>query len=115
MSTIAEVVLSARYLLQDTAVPYRFSDARLVGTFNGALRETFRLRPDLFLATSYVIPSYTEADLAALTVFPLEDQWYNAVVEFIVGYTELSDDEFTLDGRAASLLAAYKRQLTGML
>lgn len=113
MSTISDVITSSRELLQDTVTPYRFSDDRLVRTLNGALREVFRIRPDLFLSASFVIPEYVEADLASPPNFPLEEQYYNTVVEFIVGWTELSDDEFTMDNRAAALLTAFRNQLIG--
>lgn len=111
MSTISDVLDLSRDLLQDTATPYRYSDERLIRTLNSAMRETFRVRPDLFLDDSYVLTTYTISDLA--TTFPIEDQYFNPVVEFIVGFIELADDEFTLDGRAATLLTAYRNQLIG--
>lgn len=111
VSTISDVLDLSRDLLQDTATPYRYSDERLIRTLNSAMRETFRVRPDLFLDDSYVLTTYTISDLA--TTFPIEDQYFNPVVEFIVGFIELADDEFTLDGRAATLLTAYRNQLIG--
>lgn len=111
MSTISDIVESSREILQDETVPYRYSDDRLVRTYNGALREAFRIRPDLFLGVSYVIPTYTTSDVA--TDLVIEEQYYNAVVDFIVGWVELSDDEFTLDQRAAALLTAFRNQLVG--
>jgi len=114
MSTISNVIESSRELLQDTVAPYRFSDDRLVRTLNSAVREVFRIRPDLFLSVSYVIPTYVEADLVAPSItFPIEEQFYNVVVEFITGFTELADDEFTVDGRAVLLLTSFRNQLMG--
>lgn len=71
----------------------------------------FRLRPDLFIEINYVIPEYTTADMGE--TFPIELQFYNPVVQFVTGFTELADDEFTVDGRAATLLTAFKHQLIG--
>lgn len=114
MATIADLLNDARYVLQDSTVPYRHTDDRMVKTLNSALREAFRLRPDLFLSAGFVIPEYTTADLTSPPSFPLEEQWYTAFVDFIVGYIELSDDEFTIDGRAVAMLNMFKKQLTGL-
>jgi len=111
VSTISDIVTSSRELLQDGTVPYRYDDARLVRTYNSALREAFRIRPDLFLGVSYVLPTYSDADLAVDLI--VEEQYYNAIVAFIVGWTEMSDDEFALDQRAAALLTAFRNQLVG--
>lgn len=111
MSTISDIIESSRELLQDEVAPYRYSDDRMVRTYNGALREAFRIRPDLFLDVSYVLPTYTTSDFATSLI--IEEQFYNAVVAFIVGWVELADDEFALDGRAAALLTAFRNQLIG--
>lgn len=114
-ATTLEVITSTREVLQDTVAPYRYSDARLIGTFNNALRETLRLRPDLFLSNSFVVTPLVEADATTSTTFPIEDQYFSTIVNFIVGFTELSDDEFTVDGRAITVLASFKSQLVGKL
>ena len=115
MSTITEIVEQARDLLQDTVEPYRYSDLRIVRSINGGLRESFRLRPDLFLGVSYVLPIIVEADIAAETTFPLEDQFFMPIVEYIVGIIELSDDEFAVDNRAITLLSAFRQSLIGVV
>lgn len=43
-----DVVVEARRLLQDSNVPYRYSDAMLLGFANQALKRMAVLRPDLF-------------------------------------------------------------------
>lgn len=50
--TPAEVILEARRLIQDTKVPYRYSDAILLGFVNQTLKRIIMLRPDLFATIS---------------------------------------------------------------
>ena len=105
MWTIEDLLTQARDLLQDTVTPYRFSDARLLRTLNNAFGEGYRKRPDLYVGVSLVIPFVSSADLA--DPFPLDDQFFPAFVEYVVGFTEMSDDEFTVDGRAQALLNLF--------
>lgn len=46
--TPAEVITEVRRLVQDQQVPYRYSDAVLLGYVNQTLKRTAVLRPDLF-------------------------------------------------------------------
>lgn len=46
--TPSELIVECRRLLNDTAVPYRYSDAMLLGYVNQVLKRTAILRPDLF-------------------------------------------------------------------
>ena len=114
-ATIADVIESARFLLNDTVTPYRYGDDRLVKSMNFAFREAFRIRPDLFLSASFVLPEFTTGDLTPTPAdFPIEDQYFNTVVNFMAGYTELSDDEFALDGKAMTLINTFANQLRGI-
>ena len=46
--TPTEVITEARVLIQDTKVPYRYSDTVLLGFVNQTIRRMVMLRPDLF-------------------------------------------------------------------
>jgi len=46
--TPAEIITEARKLLQDTRVPFRYSDGDLLGYFNQVISRTLNMRPDLF-------------------------------------------------------------------
>lgn len=74
----------------------------------------FRHRPDLFLSLNYIIPTIVEDDISGATVLPIEEQYFSPIVEYIVGVTELSDDEFTVEGRAVALLSAFRIALLGV-
>ncbi len=70
------------------------------------------LRSDLFLSslrTPFVI--YTPAD-AALE-FPIDATYFPAVVGYIAGFIGMEDDEFAVDGRAATLQAMFHAALVG--
>jgi len=49
-----DVIADVRFLVQDETVPYRYSDATLLGLANQALRRVAVLRPDLFSKVSTV-------------------------------------------------------------
>jgi hypothetical protein len=49
--TAAEVITLSRDWLKDTIATYRWSDATLLGYLNDTIRDVFRRRPDLRLAT----------------------------------------------------------------
>ena len=109
--TIGQCIAEVRSILQDTATPYRYSDADLYSLLNSAMSEVRRLRPDLFLASLFEpLPLYTTADVA--TTFPISELYWIAVVNYLVGRAGLRDDEFNSDARASALLSSFKAQLT---
>lgn len=101
MATIDNLVTQARDLLQDTVEPYRFSDDRLIRSVNNAFNEAYRKRPDIFIDLDLAIPEVTITD-----DFPLDTQFFPAFIDYVVGFTELADDEFAVDGRATALMGA---------
>lgn len=114
--TIGTVLLEARTLLHDTDntnPAYRYSDADLLESFNGAMAEVRAKRPDLFLGTSWGlrggIPYYSSANLAL--PFPLDPVCYNACVYYVVGRTSMRDDTFADDSRAVTLMNKFVSQL----
>jgi hypothetical protein len=46
--TPAEIIVECRRLLNDTVIPYRYSDTMMLGYVNQTLKRTAVLRPDLF-------------------------------------------------------------------
>lgn len=95
--TVADLIRHARGLLQDKEdLPYRYPDADLIDSLNQAMREVYRVRPDGFIKLKFDIPLFT----ATTDVFPIADYFFNPVVYYCVGYTQLRDDEFANDGRA---------------
>jgi hypothetical protein len=115
--TIASAVAQARTLLQDVTPTvgglYRYSDQDLLDNFNGAMLETRRARPDLFLAYGLrtPLPLFTTTVMTDGTLFPIDEQYFNAFVYYLVGRAELREDTFSNDSRAVSLLNKFVSQL----
>lgn len=109
LSTVAQYIDAARVLLQDRVVEYRYSDIDLMSNLNIALTEVRRLRPDLFLDTNFgVIPSFYDPE----QVVEFEPQFRMALVYYICGQAQLSDQEDTQDARATIFLNKFVAQLT---
>jgi hypothetical protein len=49
--TPADIIAEARRLLQDTRVPFRYTEAELLSYVNQTLRRVLTVRPDLFIDT----------------------------------------------------------------
>ena len=107
--TIGGVITDARTILNDSAGD-RYTDTELISDFNNAVSQTKAIRPDAFIFGE-ALPEYTTADLAV--DFPMAEIFVQSFVYYLVGNAELRDDEFAVDNRAMTLLAAYRRNLTG--
>lgn len=115
--TIADAITQARQIVQDTReTSYRHSDEKLIGYFNSAIADARKLRPDLFLGTSTAslwdtIPFFEVSDITDETAFPLDAQYFTAVVDYVAGYVGMEDDEYSVDGRAAALMNRFAQKL----
>ena len=109
--TIDDALTDARDILNDSAGD-RYTDAQMVSYLNNAISMTKAIRPDAFLLGE-ALPEFSTSDLNSSTDFPLPEIFYQSFVYFLAGHAELRDDEFTVDGRAMTLLASYRRNLTG--
>ena len=119
--TLDNLMDEVRLLLKDRREPYRYSTADLLDGVNTAFITVKTLRPDAFLVCctdengDTALPTYTEADLGLnpATDFPIDQMFYLPVVYHVVGKIQLGDDEFAVDNRAMSLLAAARQGLLG--
>ena len=110
LATVQEYLNEARVLLQDTRVPYRYSDASLVSELNLGILETRKMRPDLFV--KYYRTEYPTFSASALgDAVPFELIYRSALVYYIVGKAGLRDEEENEDTRAGKFLAKHARQL----
>jgi hypothetical protein len=107
LATVQDVLDEARVLLLDGTVPYRYTDAELIRALNIAVLEARRLRPDLFLAAAFSLPTYaTGAD-----AFAIEPMYRPSFIYYVVGRAQLRDDEATQDARASVLMNKFVAQL----
>lgn len=111
--SIDDALTDARVILNDELAD-RYTDAELISDLNSAIAMTKMIRPDAF-KLGEALPEFTTADLQQVpeTDFPLPEVFYQSFVYYLAGNAELRDDEFAVDGRAMTLLATYRRNLTG--
>lgn len=124
MQTGDLLLSQVRGILQDRKVDsYRYSDIDLVQALNTALTEVRRLRPDAFAGsfTTQATPQFYEDGnpspppgyIPLSDPWPVDEMFFSPTVVYVAGYAELRDDEFTVDGRATSLLQRFAMQLMG--
>lgn len=112
LETVAKMVAQARVLLQDTVVEYRYSDADILASLNIGLVEIRTIRPDAFLETPNDVPEY---DTVNTDEIELDQQMRLPLLYFIVGYSQLRDEEDTSDARAAAFMQTFRQKLTGQV
>ena len=109
MATFQQLVDSASVILSDPTNT-RYTEAQLLEYANEAVAEVRKIRPDLFFG------SYTTAlstySLASTVPIPVEYHAY--LKDFIVHRAELRDDEYSVDGRSASMMNRFKMGLLGL-
>ena len=133
------VIDQAREILQDeNEDAFRYTNAKLLNVLNRGIQELARLRPDafwdLFLEDDIIVPEVvdtdadpeendgdeTEPDAAedaeiALTAnFNLPMMFHGPLVYFVTAAAELTDDEFTVDGRAVALMSSFRQQVLAL-
>jgi hypothetical protein len=107
MATFQEVIDSARVVLQD-ADKLRYTDAQLLEYANDGVQEGFRIRPDFRLG------SYTASPTTYVVgnTVPFPHNYQMLLKHYVVFRAELRDDEYSQDGRAATLLGVFKAEMS---
>lgn len=125
--TYQNIVDEARVILQDTDadIGYRYTDVALLAKLNRAMQELGRLRPDAFFdqwdntLEDILVPEVVASGAVAGQVnlsanFAQPMQFYGSLVYFVTASAEFIDDEFTNNGRAATLLGLFKSQVVSL-
>lgn len=122
--TYQTLVTEARELLQDTDTDQRrYTDSTLLNILNRGLHDLSRIRPDLtytaYNANSLEVPEIVESapgagQVAWTDTWPWEMWFYNRMVEYVVALAEVTDDEYTVDGRAALMLQQFRNGSIGL-
>jgi hypothetical protein len=113
--TINDAVYQVRQIVQDTrSTSYRHPTEKIIGYINNAINDARRLRPDLFIGTGTAstwdpVPIYSINDINV--PFPMDPQYFTAVVNYAAGWLGLEDDEFANNGRAVTLFQRFAAQL----
>jgi hypothetical protein len=90
----------------------RFTDAHLMAAAQDAVYQVRQKRPDLFLdfGLRSDIPTYSlPADDD--TPIPFSNQYYPALLFYVVGRSEVTEDTFADNGRAVTLMNKFTSQL----
>lgn len=122
--TYENLITESRELLQDTDTDVtRYTDATMLNILNRGLQDLGRMRPDafydLYLTNSLNIPEIVESGAGAgqvnwTDVVGIEMQFYAPLVGYVTGVAEITDDEYSVDGRAALLLNMFRTNVIGI-
>jgi hypothetical protein len=110
--TVGDILDQIRTTLQDTDLSsgeYRYSNDSLVLNLNQGMLEMYRMRPDIFLENNFKVPRFNSAELDAPLV--IEPQFVPPLVYYVVGFTQLRDDEPTQDQRASMFLSKFSSMM----
>lgn len=100
--TVQDALDRARLPLND-ADKVRYSDAFLLGYFNDAILMTRKIRSDLFLSQWDGLPS----NLLVTDQFPVAEEYFPTIVDYVSGRAELIDDENVDNTRSQALLQLF--------
>src|SRR5262245_43513371 len=114
--SVQDIVDQIRITLQDTddsaTSGFRYPTNDIVRNLNMGVLEMFRIRPDIFLEVGLKPFAFTTSGLTA--PFPIEPQWVPPLVYYVVGFTQLRDDEPEQDQRASMFLAKFTSMLVAV-
>lgn len=108
LDTVEEIISQTRVLLQDEIAPYRYADEDLLIALNLGISEASRYRPDFWINST--VPSYSTVDATALV---LPTSYRVPFLYFMVGWSQLRDEEDVTDTRASGFLQSFRQILTG--
>ena len=112
LMTLGSIIQQIRTLLQDTDLTsgqFRYSTDSIVTALNQAMLDMFRIRPDLFLEASYIVPVFNVADLEV--DIGVEHQYLPPFIYYAVGLVQARDDEQNQDQRAFGFLQVFQKSI----
>ena len=112
LETVQDYINDVRTLLQDVVLPYRYDDTSLLTSFNTALLEGRRLRPDLFVFEHHErVPSYMVSDATKVCIEP---QFRLPFVYGTAAHALARDQEDIQDARATMFMGLFNDLLIGV-
>lgn len=104
---VSEILAQVRDVLQDEDGE-RYTTPSLIRCLNLAVMQLRSLRPDYFVGTYHLqVQRVTNLN----EDLPLQDDLLGPLAQYVAGWAEMRDNEFTTDGRAAILLKSFEAQL----
>lgn len=111
--TIGDMMVDVRVLLQDTRSPFRYREPDLYTSLNAALMQARRTRPDLFMGR-FGSEDFSFDEVRKAEPFPLAPWYWEAFIEYIVGRSEMRDDEFSNEGRAVVFMNRFHAKMLSL-
>lgn len=108
MYLFSNLIHDSQVILQDEQ-GIRYATNDLMRYANDGVQIAFRLRPDFKLG-NYTVGSVT---YVATDEVPLPEAYQMLISDYVVYRAELRDDEYSQDGRAASLQNKFISDLVG--
>lgn len=87
----------------------RNSEAKLLGFANDAVVLLRQKRPDLFFGQFTALPG----PKVAADFVPIADEYFTALVDYVVARAETQDDESVNEGRAIAFFKLFGEQING--
>ena len=110
--TVGDLLDQIRTLLQDvdnSSGQYRYSTDSIITALNQGMLDMFRVRPDLFLESRFVVPSFTTGTLDS--PLGIEQQYVPPLVYYVTGLVQARDDEQNQDSRAVAFMKTFSAAL----
>jgi hypothetical protein len=113
LQEVGDLVSQVRTLLQDTdnsaSSGYRYSTDSIITALNQGMMDMYRVRPDLFLESGFVIPVFNVGTLGAQ--IGVEAQYISPLVYYVTGLVQARDDEQNQDSRAVAFMKTFSAAL----
>ena len=100
--TADDILRRVRALLQDSTVPFRYTDSDMLDSVNDAQDRMVELRPDYFIGIKFAPARVT----SGASVMSVPERLIYPMTLFVAGYMMLREDEFSTDGRAQAIIGA---------
>ena len=113
LQAVGDLLSQVRTLLQDVdssaSSGYRYSTDSIIMALNQGMFDMYRVRPDLFLESGFIIPVFNSGMLDQ--VIGIEQQYIPPLVYYVTGLVQARDDEQNQDSRAMAFLKTFSASL----
>jgi len=114
--TVNDYITDCRVLLQDTVIPYRYSDNELITALNLTILVARGFRADLFISSGdrsnhkLLAPQFVANDESCVDIDP---EFRQAIEYGMAAHALLRDQEDIQDSRASTFYSLFTFLLTG--
>ncbi|EIZ87155.1 hypothetical protein WYO_0192 [Methylobacterium sp. GXF4] len=110
LDATADYIRLARINLNDALAPYRYADTTMLEGLQQGVDDMRRLRPDLFIDDPHGTLTVVGPGIDLQVV---DRQYRSALLDYLVAYCELTDDEAANNARSTSFRSLFATKLSG--